>query len=51
VAFAFTAKLLRYYYAPRVNLLVLFKAVFLQFLYGLSNRQREEHMDLHLTCE
>jgi hypothetical protein len=35
---------------PR-DLLVLFKAVFLQFLYDLSDRQVEEQVNLHLACK
>jgi len=31
--------------------LVVFKAVFLQFLYDLSDRQVEEQVNLHLTCK
>ena len=36
---------------PSWDPLVLFKAVFLQFLYDLSDRQVEEQVNLHLACK
>jgi IS5 family transposase len=36
---------------PSWNPLVLFKVVFLQFLYDLSDRQVEDQVNLHLACK
>ena len=36
---------------PSWNPLVLFKVVFLQFLYDLSDREVEEQVNLHLACK
>ena len=36
---------------PSWDPLLLFKVVFLQFLYNLSDRQVEEQVNLHLACQ
>ena len=56
VDFAFVPDLLSDCYCPdngrpSWDPLVLFKAVFLQFLYDLSDRQVEEQVNLHLACK
>jgi len=56
VDFAFVTDLVRDCYCPdngrpSWDPLVLFKAVFLQFLYDLSDRQVEEQVNLHLACK
>ena len=56
VDFAFVPDLVRDCYCPdngrpSWDPLVLFKTVFLQFLYDLSDRQVEEQVNLHLACK
>ena len=56
VDFTFVTDLVRDCYCPdngrpSWDPLVLFKTVFLQFLYDLSDRQVEEQVNLHLACK
>ena len=56
VDFSFVPDLVRDCYCPdngrpSWDPLILFKAVFLQFIYDLSDRQVEEQVNLHLACK
>jgi len=56
VDFDFVPELVRECYCPANGRpswdpLVLFKVVFLQFLYGLSDREVEEQVNFHLVCK
>ena len=56
VYFSFVSELVHDCYCsdkgrPSWDPLVLFKVVFLQFLYDLSDREVEEQVNLHLACK
>jgi len=56
VDFSFVSDLVRDCYCPdngrpSWDPLVLFKVVFLQFLYDLADREIEEQVNLHLACK